>query len=152
MLSKCCIPNFNLLQLYQSSGSKCADPYCEENKEIYIILLFTIVLQFQDEVLQSFQSFKLQLYQIKSWIIHKKDHQVSVALTFSWILKTGKPCRQSYSHICVDGDSDYVEQFVEFEELNNVIKSLEKASFNYTQVCPSEITNSEFNQVSRTWW
>ena len=38
------------VQLFQSSGSKCADPYCEEDKQIFIILLCTIVLKFPDEV------------------------------------------------------------------------------------------------------
>ena len=40
----------NKVQLYQSSGSKCADQHCEENKEIFIILLCTIFLEFLDEV------------------------------------------------------------------------------------------------------
>ena len=37
------------IQLYQSSGSSCTDRYCEENKQILIFLLCTIVLEFPDE-------------------------------------------------------------------------------------------------------
>ena len=38
------------LQLSQSSESSCADRYCIENKQIIIILLCTIILDFPDEV------------------------------------------------------------------------------------------------------
>ena len=38
------------IQLYQSSGSKSADRYCGGNKQIFIILVCTIFLEFPDEV------------------------------------------------------------------------------------------------------
>ena len=54
------------VQSYQSSDSNCADQYCEENKDIFIILLCTIFLEFPDEVpmgkifLQSFNLWELE--------------------------------------------------------------------------------------------
>ena len=49
-LCKECCSLQNRVQLYQSSNSNCADRYCEENKQLFIFRLCTIVLEYPDEV------------------------------------------------------------------------------------------------------
>ena len=75
------------VQLYQSSGSKCADPYCEENKEIFIILLCTIVLEFPDEVPMG----KIFLQSFNLWELDKFGHDPAPRLvTCSQVIEIHK--------------------------------------------------------------